>query len=198
MKYPEFFYSIESIILQDKLANFLGAFESGYIEFTYLDVVKSAGHSCPTVAGAYLMTLHGLKALFPNETPQRGEISVSFSDDINNGVTGVIANIITQITGATEHHGFKGINGKFIRHGLMHFNEDISSSIRFQRIDNGESVDVIYNPNSILPSPLQQTLMQKMQQGIATESDMKTFGELWQMRVQNIFENQKDVITIIK
>ena len=54
------------------LASFLGAFEDGIIEYSYLDVVKSAGHSCPTVLGAYLMTLKGLEALYKDEIPKRG------------------------------------------------------------------------------------------------------------------------------
>ena len=49
MIYPQFFNKIPTIKLQDDLASFLGAFEDGIIEFSYLDIVKSAGHSCPTV-----------------------------------------------------------------------------------------------------------------------------------------------------
>ncbi len=60
MTYPEFFKNIETIKLQDDLSLFLGAFEDGIIEFSYLDVVKTAGHSCPTVLGAYLMKSYSL------------------------------------------------------------------------------------------------------------------------------------------
>ncbi len=42
----------------------------------YLDVVKSAGHSCPTVAGAYLATREALKRLYGDELPERGAIRV--------------------------------------------------------------------------------------------------------------------------
>ena len=109
------------------------------IEFTYLDVVKNAGHSCPTVAGAYLLALEGLKALYENETPVRGEIFVSFSEDSSEGVAGVIANVLSHITGATESLGFKGLNGNFVRHDLMQFNAEISSSIKLQRLDTGKT-----------------------------------------------------------
>ena len=50
--------------------------DTGEIEFSYVDIVKSAGHSCGTVAGAYLIALEGLKALYGEELPQRGEIKV--------------------------------------------------------------------------------------------------------------------------
>ena len=197
MTYPDFFNTIETIKLQDSLANFLGTFENGLVEFSYLDIVKSAGHSCPTVTGAYLCALEGLKALYPNgEIPQRGNIHISFKEDAEDGVAGVIANVLTQITGATETSGFKGIGGNFVRHDLMSFNADISSSIKLQRLDNGKSVEVIYDPSSIQGNPLQQELMQKIMQGVATSEEKISFGKLWQQRVENIFANISKVITI--
>ncbi len=196
MKYPKFFDEIETIKTQDDLSDFLGTFEDGLIEFSYLDVVKSAGHSCPTLAGAYIMALEGLKALYKDETPVRGEIFVSFSDDAKNGVAGVIANAITHITGATITSGFKGIGGNFVRHSLMEFNANISSDVKFQRLDNGESVEVTYDPSSIQENPLQRELMQKVMQGIATKEEKISFGKLWQQKVENIFKNIDKVITV--
>ncbi len=61
MQYPIFYDQVENIKLYDPLSDFLGAVDKGDIEITYLDCVKLAGHSCPTVAGAYLMALTGLK-----------------------------------------------------------------------------------------------------------------------------------------
>ena len=197
MNYPEFFDKIETITLKDDLSNFLGTFEDGIIEFNYLDIVKSAGHSCPTVAGAYIMALEGLKALYPdNQTPSRGDIFISFKEDSYDGVAGVVANVFTQITGATETLGFKGIGGNFVRHDLMKFNDNISSSVKLQRLDNGSSVEVIYNPISIKSNPLQQELMQKIMQNAATKEEKINFGKLWQQRVENIFLNIDKVITI--
>ena len=51
MTYPAFFETTASITLKDPLSEALGAFDEGLITYTYLDVVKTAGHSCPTVAG---------------------------------------------------------------------------------------------------------------------------------------------------
>ena len=197
MTYPNFFDEIQTIKLTDDLSNFLGTFENGLIEFSYLDIVKSAGHSCPTVAGAYLCAMKGLEALYKDEIPRRGEIFVSFKEDASEGVAGVIANVFTQITGATEAFGFKGIGGNFVRHELMKFNNDeISSSVKLQRLDNGNSVEVVYNPSSIPGNPMQQQLMQKIMQGVATPEERLDFGKLWQQRVENIFNNIDNVITI--
>ena len=199
MNYPEFFDKIETIKLQDNLADFLGAFKDGVVEFSYIDIVKSAGHSCPTVAGAYLMCLEGLKALYKNDLAKRGEILVSFKENASEGVAGVIGNVVTQITGATETSGFKGIAGSFARHSLMKFNDHITSSIKLQRIDNGNSVEIIYNPNSIQPEPLMIVLFGKFKNGQELTTDEKgTFGKLWQKRVEKIFDNIDKVITIMK
>lgn len=197
MKYPEFFNTIETIKLQDDLSSFLGSIEDGLVEFSYLDIVKAAGHSCPTVAGAYIMTLSALKELYKNEIPKRGEIFVSFKENSSEGTAGVIANVITQITGATESFGFKGLNGKFKRFDLMKFNDDISTNVKFQRVDTKESLEVVYTPNVIAVDPKINILMQKMMQNQASQEEKIEFGKLWQGRVKNIFENIDKVIKIL-
>ncbi|MDD3855205.1 MAG: hypothetical protein A3J96_08805 [Sulfurimonas sp. RIFOXYC2_FULL_36_7] len=198
MNYPEFFNSVESIKVVDPLANVLGAFEDGVYEITFLEVVKAAGHSCPTVAGAYLITLEGLKALYPDSRAVRGEIKVEFRDPMEEGVAGVIGNVVSQITGATEKSGFKGLAGKFARHSLMKFNANINSSIRLTRADSGKSVDVYYDPSSIGGSPKMQQLMQKMMGGMANKEEIKEFGALWQDRVKRIFENKTSAIKVVE
>ncbi len=196
MKYPQFFDSIESIELKDNLSAFLGTFEGGNVEFRYVDVVKSAGHSCPTVAGAYLMTREGLKALYGDQLPVRGEIFVSFKENSEEGVAGVIANVVTQITGATGALGFKGIGGNFVRHGLMEFEADITSSAKFKRLDTGQSVEVVYDPSGIEGHPSQQELMQKIMQGVASPEEKGSFGGIWQERVEKTSNTVDKVITI--
>ncbi|MBA3027086.1 MAG: hypothetical protein FP820_11890 [Sulfurimonas sp.] len=196
MSHPKFFDAIEIIKVKDPLSNALGAFDNGEYEFSYLDVVKSSGHSCPTVAGAYLITLEALKALYPNERAIRGNIKVAFEEAEKDGVAGVIANVVSQITGATQITGFKGLQGKFARHSLMSFEQPINASARFTRVDSGKCVDVIYNPSSILPHPDMQLIMQKMQKNEASADELKEFGVLWQDRVKRIFENQESVLRV--
>ncbi len=194
MNYPEFFHSIETIKLQDDLSNFLGTFEDGLVEFSYLDIVKAAGHSCPTVAGGYIMALVGLKKLYPNQLPKRGEILVSFKEDEAYGTAGVIANVITHITGATATTGFKGLNNKFKRSELMKFNQNISSSVKFIRIDSGKSVELLYDPTNIKQDPKIPILIQKIFEDKAIIEEKQIFGKLWQQRVENIFQNIDKVI----
>ena len=196
MQHPSFFNTVPTIKVQDPLSNILGAFENGIYEFNFLEIVKSAGHSCPTVAGAYLITLQALKALYGDEMIVRGNISVEFKEDLEDGVAGVIANVIAQITGATDKSGFKGLQGQYSRHSLMHFNADISSSARFTRVDTGASVDVTYNPEPVKPNPMMMKLMANLSSGKATSQEVKEFGELWQDRVARIFENIDAVVEV--
>ena len=197
MTYPQFFNKIPTIKLQDELASFLGTFEDGIIEFSYLDIVKSAGHSCPTVLGAYLMTKEGLKALYENELPKRGQIIVEFKEAQNIGVAGVIGNVIMNITGAATTNGFKGISGKFDRNHLMKFEQDINgANVRFTRTDTQKSVDVFYNPSEIKPHEDMNFYMQKCLQKSATIEEEKEFKKLWHDRVEKISQNIDKVIRI--
>ena len=196
MNYPKFFENTPTIKLKDPLSDFLGTFEEGIVEFSYLDIVKSAGHSCPTVSGAYLCTVKALEALYQDDTPIRGNIHVRFKSDPFEGVAGVIANVVTQITGATEHSGFKGLNGKFARNNLMEFSADLSTQMEFKRLDTGKSVTVNYDPSSVGGNPKMQELMGKLMQGIASKEEKKEFGELWQERVKAIFDKADDVVRV--
>ena len=54
MHLPEFFAASPRLRVFDPLADFLGAAQDGVFEYVYADVVKLAGHSCPTVASAFL------------------------------------------------------------------------------------------------------------------------------------------------
>lgn len=186
MQTPSFFAAVRTIRLCDPLAGFLGATEDGQIEYTYLDAVKLAGHSCPTVAGAYIATLKALEHLYPGATPQRGDIRVFFRESSTSGVTGVMANVVTLITGATQDNGFKGIGGKFDRRNLLFFDSPISGEIRFERRDTGAAVDISYHPEIVPPDAAMKNLMQKAQAGIASIEEKKEFARLWQDRVRRI------------
>ncbi|MDX1810133.1 MAG: FmdE family protein [Sulfurospirillaceae bacterium] len=196
--FPDFFDQIRGITTYDPLAFTLGTVKNGIIKFNYKQIVKSAGHSCPTVAGAYLMTLKALDALYQDKLPVRGEIKVEFKEDEEDGVAGVIANVISNITGATQKSGFKGLGGRFARHSLMHFNADILSSARFTRTDNNKSVDVYYNPNIVMPNQKMSSLMQLVVQNQANEKEIKEFGTLWQERVKKILVDNFDTEELVK
>ncbi len=192
MLYPKFYDEVEKIEIVDELSDMLGAFEDGVVEFSYVDVVKSAGHSCPTVAGAYLMLKEGLKRF---DAPKRGEINAYLKDDISEGTTGVVSNVIAQVIGSTSKSGFHGLAGKYDRRGLMHFNADISSDMRLVDRD-GKVVDIYYKPNMVAPDSKMSPLMQKTVSQSATKQEKKEFAKLWQDRVKRILNTPKLVIEI--
>ncbi len=147
------------------------------------------------------MTLKALKSLYPDSVPVRGEIKVAFSAFSDEGVAGVIGNVISNITGATESTGFKGLGGKFARHSLMSFNENISASARFTRTDNGSSVDVFYDPSSVAGDGDPSQMQMLMGKAIAGDKEAcEKFGMMWQYRVEKILidnANNENVIRVV-
>jgi len=186
MAYPAFFDSARKITLRDPLAELLGASEGGVLEYGFTDVVKLAGHSCPTVAGAYLMTFKALTALYGKETPVRGNIRVSFRDRQNSGVTGVIANVVSLITGAAGEGGFKGLAGKYKRNDLLSFQAKIEGTIRFERMDTATAVETDFHPEQVSADPNMPMLLQGLLSETASAGDDAAFAALWQDRVRHI------------
>jgi hypothetical protein len=184
MQTPAFYSQVRSLTVHDPLAEFLGAAEDGIIEYHYIDAVKLAGHSCPTVAAAYWMTLKGLAHLYPESLPERGGIRVEFRQDQLSGVTGVMANVVTLLTGATHDTGFKGLAGRFDRRKLLCFSAGVTEEIRFTRLDTGQAVDVAARLQSVPFAPQTSELMQKSLDGSATVEETARFRENWQARVR--------------
>lgn len=201
MHYPNFYTQVAPLKLYDPLSDFLGAFKKGELEITYLDCVKLAGHSCPTVAGAYLMAAKGLAALYGDELPQRGSIKVEMKENESVGVTGVTCNIISFILGASGASGFKGIQGNFSRNNLVFYNAPISAEVRLTRLDTMRSVNLSYDPSIIKADEKMMPLMGKNLKGLASEEEKRMFQTLWQERVEEILlstDIHDKLITITK
>ncbi|MGJ0494857.1 hypothetical protein [Aliarcobacter cryaerophilus] len=192
----DFFQDVETIILKDKLGRFLGV-DDDFV-YTFQDVVKLSGHSCPTVAGAYLMTIKALKELYKDELPVRGEIRVELRDSKSSGTTGVLANVASFITGAKEEDGFKGLQGQYFRNNLLKYEAPIKGEMRFTRLDSSKSVEVMYDLSNVVLSGFDGSLMQKGLQKTATKDELETFGRAWQQRVKEILLKYKyDVVKFI-
>jgi hypothetical protein len=182
MQTPGFFADLPSIALRDPLAELLGAAQGGRLEYSFVDAVKLTGHSCPTVAGAWLATVHALRALYGEALPERGAIRVEVRGRAEEGVTGVVASVAGLLTGAAAEGGFKGIAGRFERRGLLRFGAPIARDIRFTRLDRGESVEMDLEH----ASPAAPDLINALRRAIsphATEPERKSFADAWQARV---------------
>lgn len=186
MQFPDFFSKVQRLRVRDPLADFLGAADDGVLEYGYEDAVKLAGHSCPTVGSAYVLTCHALAALYPDEVPERGGVRVAFRDGFADGVTGVVASVVTLLTGATQEGGFKGLAGRFARRGLQRFGADVPLAMRFTRLDNGAAVDAEADLSRVPADPEMAPLMGMCLRGEASADERRRFGVLWQERVARI------------
>jgi len=187
MHYPTFYTQVPVIKLYDPLSEFLGAFSKGEVEISYLDCVKVAGHSCPTVAGAYLMAQIGLNTLYPNdELAKRGDIKIQMQHPATEGVTGVTANILSFILGANDESGFKGIQNQFKRKDTLFFDYKMTAIVRLTRMDTLKSVSLSYDPSLIPADEMLKPLMMKNLQKKASLVEQKMFHALWQERVEAI------------
>lgn len=198
MHTPAFFDAVPAIVVADPLAEMLGAAEGGLIDYRYVDAVKLAGHSCPTVAGAWLMTRAALARLYPGETPRRGEIRVELRQDVDEGVAGVIAGVASLVTGAANEGGFKGLAGRYARNDLLRFGVPMRGEIRFARLDNGRSVELSHRPQAVpRPTGLSELLRDALAPQ-ASAAARRAFADAWQGWVQAIVIEHADDTALIE
>jgi len=198
----------ESIRLKEPLAETLGAFKEAdaILDYRYTDVVKLAGHSCPTVTGAWLCCLEALTKLYPDEIPVRGEISITVYGEPDEGVYGVMSQVFGFITGAATVTGFKGLGPRFRRKDLLEFSSEKPDPqalcFRFTRVDTGKSVMVKFYP-WLIPLPQEKALktaelMEKVVSGKAGAQERKEFQELWMEKIQLMLIERKEIESWLK
>lgn len=191
-EFPDFYAQAPAVAMCDPLAAFLGAARGGVIEYRYEDVVRLAGHSCPTVASAFLMTRAALKALYGADLPERGGVRVDLREPKDAGVAGVMAAVATLVTGAADEGGFKGLGGQFVRRRRLFFAQDIGGTLRFTRLDTGTAVDASVRLDAIPADPRMMELLPRCLTGAAGPDEAALFGELWQDRVRRLLLEHGD------
>ncbi|HEX7339361.1 MAG TPA: FmdE family protein [Rhodanobacteraceae bacterium] len=193
MSFPTFFDQAPAVRVHDGLSELLGATPDGIVDYHYVDAVRLAGHSCPTVAGSYLMGRAALKALYGDDLPERGEIEVTMPDAEDAGVTGVMAQVITLLTGAAADNGFKGLGGRHARNNLLDYNEQSQThDIIFRRRDTGAAVAAHLDLSSVPGDPRQSVLIGSILRGQPTTEERQLFAQLWQDRVRRLLERADD------
>lgn len=198
MTAPQFFQQAPAVTLRDPLADFLGAASEGLVEYTYFDAVKLAGHSCPTVAGAWLMTLRALERLYPNETPERGRIRVELRGAADEGTVGVTANVIGLVTGAAGEGGFKGIAGRYQRRGLLSFGAPIAGDARFTRTDTGKAVEASFDADAVPAATDARDRLQRALARDASSAERARFAAIWQERVARMLLEHRDDARLVR
>ena len=187
MDFPDFYDQAPVVRTHDPFAAMLGAARDGVLEYHYVDAVRLAGHSCPTVAGAFLIGRAALAALYPDEPAERGAITVYMPAPESEGTTGVVAQVLTLLTGAASVNGFHGIQGRFKRRGLLSFADHREGeAITFKRRDTGESVAVTLDVSLVPGDPAQGARMAAILQNTADDSQRIAFADAWQDRVRRL------------
>ncbi|SDA12700.1 hypothetical protein SAMN05216315_103149 [Nitrosospira sp. Nsp18] len=199
MNYPDFYEQAPVVRTRDPFAEMLGAARDGVLEYHYADAVRLAGHSCPTVAGAFLMGRAALAALFPDEPAERGAIAIHMPAPESEGTTGVTAQVLTLLTGAASDNGFHGIQGRFRRKGLLSFAESKEGeAISFKRLDTGAGVTVSLDVSPVPGDPAQGARMAAILYGNADDEQRVAFANAWQERVRRLLFEFADDPRVIR
>lgn len=201
MSFPEFFDNAPVVRLHDSLAELMGSTTDGIMDYRYVDAVRLMGHSCPTVAGAFLTVRAALKALYPDTLPERGRIAVHMPSEELEGTTGVVAQVLTLVTGAAAKSGFHGIGGRHARNGLLTFascNGENGGAVRFERLDTGAAVTVMFNAIDRPADESQRERMQAVIQNRETPEQQAEFAQYWQLLVSRMLLEHVDDPAMIR
>ena len=172
-----------TIQIYEPFAEFLGASREEYFfDLSLLDAVRFAGHACPAMVGAFMVSRHAVSQLFPeSKICTRGDVQIEMRNDVNEGATGPISNIFSFVFGAFEKSGFGGLRGKdFVRRDLLKYNgpQVPEGTCRFIRLSTQKTVDVFYRPDKA-----------------QVEIDLSMpFQKQWRVRIERIYKNPQEVI----
>ncbi|WP_459191946.1 hypothetical protein [Halosimplex sp. J119] len=189
-------YDVAPIEIRDPVAEALGVLEpDDPFVVTYADVVKAAGHSCPTAAGAFRIVQLGLESLYPDGHPVRSSIEVQAGGPRNDVTYGVMSRIISYVTGAAGEDGFGGLAGGYGgRRDLVRFDafdpETAEPTFRFRRTDTDETIEVIYHGSDVPDGGPAIGHLRLILDGSATEQQRAAFDEAWHRRVQTVLSDE--------
>jgi len=181
---------VEPIRIRDPVAEALAVLPPGEpFVIDYLDVVKAAGHSCPTAAGAFRLTQVGLDALYPEALPVRGDVAVVAGGPASDPTYGVMARLVSYVTGAAAEDGFGGLaGGHGDRQDLLHYGaiEAEGPTFAFERTDTGAAVEVTYHVADVPGAGPATNVLPKLIDGTASDEERSAFAEAWHGRVETV------------
>jgi hypothetical protein len=172
-----------TIQIHEPFAEFLMASpEEHSFELSLLDAVRFAGHACPSIVGAFMVSRHAVSRLFEDSNIcVRGDVQIEMSTGPMDGPSGPISNIFAFVFGAFEKSGFGGLGGKnFVRRNLLRYNvADVpAKAVRFTRLSTRKSIHVFYSS-------------EKAQ--VIIDSSWP-FQKQWRVRIDRISKHPEEVI----
>ncbi|NUN06875.1 MAG: hypothetical protein HUU57_14065 [Bdellovibrio sp.] len=172
------------IKIHEPFAEFLLADQEEYkFSISALDVVRFAGHACPSMIGAFLISQRAVQELFPDtNTCVRGQVAIEIPTSVEEGATGPISNVFSMIFGAWEKSGFGGLQGKFVRRNLLKYSSpNIPRGVfRFHNLQTGTYVDLTYDHS-------------KAEVSGAAEMPFQKF---WRLKIETILQNPEKYIQV--
>lgn len=186
---------VDPIRVRDPVAEALAVLDPGEpFAISYRDVVKAAGHSCPTAAGAFRITQLALDALYPDSIPVRSEIAVTAGGPEVDPGYGVTSRLVSYITGAAGAGGFGGLGGGHGgRKNMLSFDEIDADGVafEFERTDTGERVRVVYDTTRIPSAGPATNSLPKLIDGSASDEEREAFAAAWHGRVQTVLTDDE-------
>lgn len=193
--------TVDPIRIRDPVAEALTVLEPGEpFVISYADVVKAAGHSCPTASGAFRIAQLGLAGLYPgpDEYPVRGDVEVTAGGPKADATYGVMSRIVSYVTGAAEEDGFGGLAGGCgdRRHHLHFGDADAAEpTFTFERTDTDDAVRVTYHVGDVPGAGPVTQYLESLIDGTATDEERATFAEAWHGRVSTVLTDD-DLFTV--
>jgi hypothetical protein len=185
-------YDVDPIRIRDPVAEALAVLESGDpFEIHYRDVVKAAGHSCPTAAGAFRIAQSGLDALYPEELPVRSDVEVVAGGPPDDAAYGVTARLLSYITGAAGEDGFGGLAGGYGgRKNMLSYGDfgDSDVTFAFRRTDTGDAVEVAYHVGDVPDLGPEGQYLRGIIDGTESDEERAAFKRAWHNRVQAVLD----------
>ncbi|MEO7063542.1 MAG: hypothetical protein ABI082_07215 [Dokdonella sp.] len=145
------------------------------------------------------MARAALVAFYPDAIAQRGSIAVHMPAPEDHGTTGVVAQVLTLLTGAAADNGFKGLGGRFARNGLLEFAPaENGAAVTFQRVDDGAAVSIELDFVSVPPDPQLRPLLMAIMHGSAAAGQCNAFAAVWQDRVRRLLLEHADDPVVVR
>lgn len=200
--FQEWFASVRPIVLRDPLAELTGAFQThqAFLEYSFDDVVKMAGHACPSVGAAFICCRKALGVLHQGDIPERGTIAVTVHGAPDDKTFGVMGQVFSYVTGACGVTGFKGLGNRFRRKDLLSYEpgspDEGAMSFTFERLGKGRKVRASLFPARYPAVPGQDRLpglLDKVLGNTASHHELHEFQDLWMDRVKAIVLEEQDV-----
>lgn len=173
------------ILVHEPFAEFLSADKEEYsFPISLLDVVRFAGHACPSMVGAFVISQRAVQELFPDTGVLiRGQVAVELGSSVDRGATGPISNVFSMIFGAWDKSGFGGIQGNFVRRGLLSYDVSdlLPGTYRFRHLETGKTIEIFYDSSQV---------------DLKGDLSGHSFQEIWRMKIRRVVVESSKVLTV--